>query len=253
MTRLLPFLAAGLVGAPFERTAVCGASSDDNLLAALGGWNEADGLGGWDEADGLGDLMGALEGVDGDDDLEIGRRVRKVAKRAGLSPVAMMRKLASLAQGRGGGGNAFGATLPPMPQGAVMSSIAPGTPARGERFGYMPFPAGAFVNGGATTIVLKTISQRPLRTVRIVTDQARTGAAAILLTISEIKIGQEVQPAATGNVAFNAFKPEANGVPVYLDPIDVNVPIEVTCVASAAPGVGDRIDFSVSFFGYMVK
>lgn len=249
MTRLLTFLSASLAGCAPTAGTLCNAlGDDDNLLAALGGWSEADGLGADDD-----DLLSGLGDLSGADDDEIGRRVRKVAKRSGINPGQMLRRLASMARGGGGGGNAFPATLPPMPQGAVMSSIAPGTPARGERFGYMPFPASAFVNGGPTTIVLRTTAQRPLRTVRILTDQTRTGAAAILLTIGEIKIGQEVQPAATGNVAFNAFKPEANGVPVYLDPIDVNVPIEVTVVASAAPGVGDRIDFSVSFFGYMVK
>jgi hypothetical protein len=87
----------------------------------------------------------------------------------------------------------------------------------------------------------------------MVAAERRTGATGVLLTVTEVKIGQEVQPAATGGCPFDAFAANASGIFVNFDPIDVNVPVEVTVAASAAPGAGDRVDFSVAFFGYSIK
>jgi hypothetical protein len=262
MTRLNSIMTvAALAGLAPHRRADCHAS--DDLLAALGdGGFDFDApssrgsVSGWEEADGLAGLEALMGMVEGDeDDLELGRKVKRAARRAGTTPNSMFGAMQrALQRARGGGGGAYPpAALPATPEAAFQSSVAPGTPARGQRMSWMPFPAGSFINGGPTTSVLRTTSQRPLRTIRIVTDQARQGAANILLTITEVKIGQEVQPAATGAVAFGAFQPNANGIWVNLDPIDVNVPVEVTVAASAAPGVGDRIDFTVSFFGYSIK
>ena len=252
---LAPLMMAGL---PPTSRVDCHAEND--LMAALGGWGEANSMGAWSEADGLGDLMGELSGLSGDDE-EIGRRVRRAAQRAGTTAQSMFAAIQRrLAQGGGGGGgSAFPAQLPPMERGAVMSSIAPGTPARGERFAWIPFPANAFVAGGPSSLVLKTTSQRQFRTVRMAGVERRTNGAgppatsSILLTVTEVKIGQEVQPAATGAVGFDVFSPLAVGLPVYFDPIDVNMPLEVTVTASAVPAAGERIDFAVSFHGYSIK
>ena len=251
MAGLVPALGADTSGA------VC--NIDHDLLGELGGGDfmAVDSLAGISDFD-MADALAGISGIEGDEgDEEIGARVKRAARKLGVAPNQLLRAvLTKLGQAGGGGGmgGVLPANPPGSPRGAFMSSIVSGTPARGERFSYMPFPAQAFTNGGGvTTIVCKTTAQRFIRPVRMSFTERRTGAASILTYISEVKIGQEVQPAATGDAGTDNFSPFAVGIPVQFDPIEVNMPVEVTVKASALPAGTDRIDFSVTLWGWMIK
>lgn len=136
-----------------------------------------------------------------------------------------------------------------------LESQVRGVPARGLRKTWLPLGSLAFVVGGPTTQNLVVQSQRPFRGTRLVFAFTRTGATATgLLTLTQIVIGQDNQPAAQGAAPIDAFGANAFDVDIDLDPTGPGINFTATIAVSAAPtGAGDRIDVSGVLFGYNIK
>jgi len=129
-----------------------------------------------------------------------------------------------------------------------------GVPQRGLRKTWLPIGAIAFTASSGTALSLTASAQRPFRGTRLVFDFARTGASATgLLTLTELKCGQDAQPAAAGAAPLAAFGPTAFDVDIDLDPIGPGVAFVASVAISAAPTASDRVDVSGVLFGYQVK
>lgn len=205
------------------------------------------------DADTLADYMNvdSLADLDGLDDLavlgalgsdELGARYSAQRQMA----IARTRGRPPMAPGSQGG-----------PMSMPLRQLQPqtiGVPQRGLRKTWLPLGAIAFVNAGATTLNMVAQSQRPFRGTRLVFDFTRTGATATgLLTLTQIVVGQDNQPAAQGAAPLGAFGPNAFDVDIDLDPTGPGINFTATVVISAAPGVGDRVDVSAVLFGYNIK
>lgn len=140
-----------------------------------------------------------------------------------------------------------------MPLRQLAPQVA-GVPQRGLRKTWLPLGAIAFVAGGGTTLNLVVQSQRPFRGTRLVFDFARTGATATgLLTLTQIVVGQDNQPAAQGAAPLAAFGPTAFDVDIDLDPTGPGINFTTTIAISALPAGADRVDVSGVLFGFNIK
>lgn len=181
------------------------------------------------------DDMGVLEGLEGE---ELGARVRAQRR---------------MQQTRGRAALPAGAQRMP-----IQTLVAPisGVPSRGLRKSYLPMGAIAFVVGGVTTQPLTVQPQKPFRAMRVVFDATRTnagGSAGGLLTMSDLSVGQNRQPAAQGNAPLGAFAPTAFDTDVDFDPANTSINVSAQLAISAAPTVvGDRVDISGVLFGFMI-
>lgn len=191
------------------------------------------------------DNLAGLEGMDdmdilnGLEDAELGARVR--AQRQ----VNRGRGVAQRAQ----------QSMQAMPVRALVAPIS-GVPARGLRKSYLPMGAIAFVVAGATTLPITVQPQKPFRPMRVVFDFTRSnagGSANGLLTVTDISVGQNRQPAAAGAAPLGAFGPTAVDVDVDFDPANTSINVRADTAISAAPTVaGDRVDVAGVLFGFMI-
>lgn len=143
-------------------------------------------------------------------------------------------------------------------QAPIRSLVAPisGVPARGLRKSYLPMGAIAFIVGGLTSLPITVQPQKPFRPMRVVFDFARSnagGSANGLLTMTDLSVGQNRQPAAAGAAPLGAFAPTAFDVDVDFDPANTSINVSAQVAISAAPTVaGDRVDVSGVLFGFMI-
>ena len=131
-----------------------------------------------------------------------------------------------------------------------------GAPARGLR--KVPLPLGSVAWGvGLTTTneaVLTARTQRPYKGVRLIFTTSRVGATSGgLLTIEEIKVGQDPQPAADGSMPLDAFGPSVWDMDLDLTPLAPGIEIKVRVKTTIVPGGTDRIDIAGMFVGYAVQ
>ncbi len=203
------------------------AATDDQILAALGGLSAE----------------------------ELGARYRAQTRRAPASPAqraAMANAVRQQAAQRAQQGQIVGVQRMPI---AAIQPPMNGVPARGLRKVPLPLGAIAFVVGGATAFNMTGKTARPFKGTRLVVDVARTGATATgLVTITEIKIGQDPQPAAAGALPAAAFAANAFDTEMDLTPQAPGIETILTVQISAAPtGAGDRVDLSAVLFGFSIQ
>lgn len=193
-----------------------------------------EGLEGYSDDDILGDLAA--------DELGARARARRVAA-SGRRPNPA--QLARMTAGRAGGVQA-------MPVGQLMAPIS-GVPSRGLRKSWLPMGQVIFGAASGTALSLTVQPQKPFRSTRQVYVSARTGATATgLLTLTDLSIGQNRQPAAPGAAPLDAFGPTAFDVDVDLDPANTSINVVASLGVSAAPGGADTIAVSGLLVGYMI-
>ena len=140
-----------------------------------------------------------------------------------------------------------------MPLNNIVSPIA-GAPARALRKVPLPLGSIAFTAASGTSLQFTARTQRPYKGTRIVFVAARTGATATgLLTLTEIKVGQDTQPAADGAMPLEAFGPQVWDADLDLTPLSPGIDIKITAATSLAPTAPDRIDIGGVMFGYSVQ
>lgn len=196
-------------------------------------------LSGLEGLEGYGDdALGMMDG----DELGARNRVRRAAQRG--NPMAAA-QLARATQGRAGGVQA-------MPIAQLMAPIS-GVPSRGLRKSWTPMGSVTFTNASGTALNLQVQPQKPFRPTRQVYDLARTGATATgLVTLTDVSIGQNRQPAAPGAAPIGAFAAQAFDVDVDLDPANTSINVRADLAISAAPGAGDSVVVSGLLVGYMI-
>ncbi|MGL4444974.1 MAG: hypothetical protein ACRCU1_15215 [Alsobacter sp.] len=184
------------------------------------------------------DDMGILEGLEGE---ELGARIRagRRAQRTGR-PVGV--RMPAVHEGTPG----------VMPVRALMAPIS-GVPARGLRKSYLPMGSIAFVLAGLTSQPLTVQPQKPFRPTRVVFALTRTGASATgLVTLTDLSVGQNRQPAAAGAAPIDAFGPLAVDVDVDFDPANTSINVQSTIAITANPTTTDRVDIAGVLFGFMI-
>lgn len=203
----------------------------------LAGYNGMEGL------EGLGDddILGALDA----EELGARARGRRVAQSGrrpmGINPAQLARATA----GRAGGVQA-------MPVANLMAPIS-GVPSRGLRKSWLPMGQVTFTATSGTALNLTVQPQKPFRATRQVYTFARTGASATgLLTMTDLSIGQNRQPAAPGAAPLEAFGPNSFDVDVDLDPANTSINVVASLAVSAAPTMADTIAVSGMLVGYMI-
>lgn len=140
-----------------------------------------------------------------------------------------------------------------MPLSNLVSAI-PGAPARALRKVPLPLGSVAFTATSGTSLQFTARTQRPYKGTRLVFVPARTGASATgLLSLTEIKVGQDVQPAADGAMPLEAFGPQVWDADLDLTPLTPGIDIKITAAISAAPAGADRVDVGGVMFGYSVQ
>lgn len=197
--------------------------------------------------------LSGLEGLEGygDDDIlgamdsdELGARARTRRKAQGGSRMAAM-NLARQTAGRAGGVQA-------MPVSQLMAPIS-GVPSRGLRKSWLPMGQVTFTATSGTALNLTVQPQKPFRSTRQVYTFARTGATATgLLTMTDLSVGQNRQPAAPGAAPLEAFGPNAFDVDVDLDPANTSINVIASLATSLAPTAPDTIAVSGMLVGYMI-
>jgi hypothetical protein len=209
---------------------------DADTLAAYGDVDTLAGLEGL-EADSMEDQLAVLGALANE---ELGARYR-----AQMRGRQRSRPQVPLARGDGAPQR--------MPMRQLESQIR-GVPARGLRKTWLPLGALVFNAAGLATQNLIVQSQRPFRGTRLVFALSRTGATATgLMTLTQIVIGQDNQPAAQGAAPLDAFGPTAFDVDVDLDPTGPGINFTATIAISVLPGAADRVDVSGVLFGYNIK
>lgn len=233
MTRLLSFLAAGLAGiAPAVSAGLCDAYSYADNLA--GGPQYADTLAGL-EGLGLADdpsdeqVARAMAGLSAE---ELGRRHRRQGQaHMQVQNIGVQR----------------------MPLAAMVPAVH-GAPRVGLRKVPLPIGATSFTATSGTSLTLTTRTQRPYRPTRMIIVVNRTGATATgLITVSEIKVGQDPQPAAAGSMPAEGFGPQVWDADVDFTPITPGIDASVTFGNSVVPTAPDKIDVSAMFVGFSVQ
>lgn len=202
--------------------------SSVNSLAGLEGLSD-------DGSDGA--AISALEGLAAE---ELGRRWRnQQARSRGRTPAAQSPS------------NTVGVMN--MPLNNLVSAI-PGAPARGLRKVPLPLGTVAFTATSGTSLQFRARTQRPYKGTRLIFVVNRTGATATgLLSATEIKIGQDPQPAADGAMPLEAFGPQVWDADLDLTPLTPGIDIVITSAISAAPAGADRVDVGGVMFGYSVQ
>jgi hypothetical protein len=197
-------------------------------------------LSGLEGLEGYGD-EDALAGLDVD---ELGARAKLRRRAQGGNRVAAQ-QLARQTAGRAGGVQA-------MPVGQLMAPIS-GVPSRGLRKSWTPMGSVIFAAASGTALPLTVQPQKPFRPTRMVFDTARTGATATgLVTLTDLSIGQNRQPAAPGAAPLGAFAPNSFDVDVDLDPANTSINVRADLAISVAPGAADTVAVSGLLIGYMI-
>ena len=212
-----------------------------NTLAAPEWVNTLAGLEGL-EAETYEQQVAALDGLSAE---ELGARHRR-QPRGNTSAFLPTRGMQQMQQPRQVG-------VQQMPLSNLVSAI-PGAPARALRKVPLPLGSVAFTATSGTSLQFTARTQRPYKGTRIVFVPARTGATATgLLTLTEIKVGQDVQPAADGAMPLEAFGPQVWDADLDLTPLTPGIDIKITAATSLAPTAPDRIDVGGVMFGYSVQ
>lgn len=185
--------------------------------------------------------ISALEGLAAE---ELGRRWRnQQARSRGRTPSPQARAQAP--------SNTVGVMNMPL---ANLVSAIPGAPARGLRKVPLPLGTVAFTATSGTSLQFRARTQRPYKGTRLIFVVNRTGATATgLLSATEIKIGQDPQPAADGAMPLEAFGPQVWDADLDLTPLTPGIDIVITAAISAAPAAADRVDVGGVMFGYSVQ
>ena len=181
---------------------------------ALGGMVGAD-------DDVLGDVLGDVDDLMGDDDVE---------------------------------GDVLGAVRRRRRFRAKRRMIAAGVQRVGERKQFLPFPATAFTAASGLILTVQVNAQRPFRGSRIVAAVTRTGATSTgLVTLSDLRVGNDPQPIAVGETPIEAFSPTAFDLSVDLDSSQPGVVYTAVLRISVAPGAADRVDVALALFGAALR
>jgi len=196
----------------------------------------------------LDDLLGE---VDDDEDL-LGRLRRRHhhsrrrghrthrSNRLSLSALSSRNRIA--VSPRGGMGPLTVARKPPL------IPVTPGVPESSAL--YIPLGLGTFVfaNAGVTVFTFTTNPQKPVRPRRLWIDVAKTaGAAGILVSVTDIKIGTKSMLAGIGAIPASQFSAGAFARQYNLfDSAVPGINVAVSLSLSAGPGVGETVTASVS-------
>jgi hypothetical protein len=119
---------------------------------------------------------------------------------------------------------------------------APGAPPPSEMM--MPLGLGqvVFTSSSPTTQTLTASPQLAFRAERLVLTVARSGgAAAIGVSVRDLRIGQRSQLVSAQSIPAEAFSPSAFGVRLALDPAAPGLTITLDVAVSAAPGGTDTV------------
>jgi hypothetical protein len=130
---------------------------------------------------------------------------------------------------------------------------APGAPAVSEMM--MPLGLGGFTFTNTTPLTanLSTNPQlafRPERLVLVVTRSS--GATAIGVAVTDIKVGQRSQLVSPVDIPAEAFGPTAFGVRLALDPCTPGILVTVSLRVTAAPGTGESVTVIGALIGRSV-
>lgn len=184
----------------------------------------------------LGDLLGDDEDVAGDllGDLEemIGRRRGRRRRH------------------RGGGGGGHMQRMQWRDQ-----QLAPGVAAPGGRLQALGFPVAVFAAGTAinTLIQVNTNPQRPFRGERLVLTVLRTaGAAAVGVRLVRVECGTANQLVGVDAIDADAFRPDAFGIRMVLDPVQPGVLVTLQFQNALAVPAGESVTVLASIFGQAV-
>lgn len=136
---------------------------------------------------------------------------------------------------------------------SVLIPSVPGVPMPGLRLQPLGFGASAFTDTSGTILALTARPQRPFKGQRLVVDITRTGPTATgLVTLTRVDVGTQNQLVSSGPLSASAFAATAFDVNLQLDPATPGIDMTLQFAISAAPGVGDRVDFSATIFGTTV-
>jgi hypothetical protein len=132
--------------------------------------------------------------------------------------------------------------------------LAPGVNRPGERRQWLPLGRVSFTSTSGTTLLLRVNAQRPFRATRLLCAVGRTGASATgLVTVSDLRIGNDPQPALAGEMPVEAFAAESFATEVDLNSSTPGVEYLVNFLISAAPTTTDRVDVSAGMFGFTLQ
>jgi hypothetical protein len=130
---------------------------------------------------------------------------------------------------------------------------APGAPAVSEMM--MPLGLGSvtFTNTTPLTASLAANPQLAFRPERLVLVTTRSsGATAIGVAVSDIKVGQRSQLVAPVDLPAETFAPTSFGVRLALDPCTPGILVSVALRITAAPGAGESVTVIGSLIGRSV-